>query len=1151
MPPFIPKKRHASSPPPSPKPTPVKRTKLTDVLDAEARNTPGLKRQETFSLGSDDSDSSLSDVDSDQFEDVPTAKQVPQNGITEQKHEDSNEDDDFEDVELHHDGHQDLQADNHSTASQAPLQLKFDVGDDTMDYSNARKKDKQGPTKREKEVRVRTHQMHVRYLLWSNAIRNRWICDKILQQTLIAQLPSQIKKEVEKWKRASGFPDQDEKPQLTPSKGRKGRKPKPVNPRKERDWGRPSEKLDPGKADMSRGDPLISLLKILAAYWKKRFAITAPGLRKRGYSTKLQLRRDVESYRNEEHDPEKHGERIRNIKEFREMAKTCEGSRDVGAQLFTALLRGLGIESRLVASLQPAGWGFTKLEQMVPRNVTSSTGKAVLPDSSESDSEPSTSKSKPKPKQKVNTPKAKKPQHTRKAKGDEATPIDLDSEEEVKAESDDESVVDITPSLPKQRAAKYDRDLLFPIYWTEAVSPISNQVFPVDPLVLDKPVATSPELVANFEPRGAKAENVRLVIAYVVGYSDDGTAKDITVRYLRKHIWPGKTKPFRQPIEKLPIYDGTGRIKRYEDYDWFKYIMSGYVRTDAMRTAVDDIEDSTDLVLQSPEKKDVDTSIDTLQSLKASADFVLERFLRREEALQPHAKPVRTFTSGKGDNLKSEPVYRRSDVERCLTTESWHKEGRIPKDGEEPMKMVPVRAVTLTRKREAEEHERSTGMKQLQGLYSWDQTEYIIPPPIENGIIPKNSYGNIDCFVPSMVPKGAVHIPLKGTVRICKRLEVDFAEAVVGFEFGNKRAVPVVRGVVVPKEHEGEIKEAWKEWNDEQKKKDAVKQEKLILELWRKFVMGLRIRERVGEMYGEELGEGSELPLQRMKGDARDEPIDVDDDDAVQAAHAAESGGFEPEDDNDTGGGFLLSDEEDHAEQEDLVIEHHHQQQPGPSTLEVASLKGKAKQKGGDAPTAAAHYPTPVSVPSSRKTKAVPNNTAKSWLVRRASLEHDSESSLSDLSDSSGDASDSKIEERPTKTVQTDGANDLVSQSASHSSSDTFSSSVSTSEDETSEEEEYQPAAASSRRSKPSASSHIQSSIPKSRLAQPQSARSTRSAGAASKSQSNVRVIIDAPKTSTSTPSRSTRGERVTNTPKEAATGATSPYFKRGSGRKK
>ena len=117
------------------------------------------------------------------------------------------------------------------------------------------------------------------------------------------------------------------------------------------------------------------------------------------------------------------------------------------------------------------------------------------------------------------------------------------------------------------------------------------------------------------------------------------------------------------------------------------------------------------------------------------------------------------------------------------------------------MKMVSVRALTLRRKREVEEAERD-GEKLKQGLYALHQTDWIIPPPIENGIIPKNAFGNIDCYVPTMVPKGAVHIPLKSTVRICKRLNIDFAEAVTGFEFGKQIAVPLKVGVVVAKEHE-------------------------------------------------------------------------------------------------------------------------------------------------------------------------------------------------------------------------------------------------------------------------------------------------------------------------------------------------------------
>lgn len=55
-------------------------------------------------------------------------------------------------------------------------------------------------------------------------------------------------------------------------------------------------------------------------------------------------------------------ERFDNIESFRAAAKELKGSRDFGAQLFTALLRALGIEARLIFSLQPLGFNFGKQE---------------------------------------------------------------------------------------------------------------------------------------------------------------------------------------------------------------------------------------------------------------------------------------------------------------------------------------------------------------------------------------------------------------------------------------------------------------------------------------------------------------------------------------------------------------------------------------------------------------------------------------------------------------------------------------------------------------------------------------------------------------------------------------------------------------------
>src|SRR5262249_39311573 len=139
-----------------------------------------------------------------------------------------------------------------------------------------------------------------------------------------------------------------------------------------------------------------------------------------------------------------------------------------------------------------------------------------------------------------------------------------------------------------------DKDLVFPLYWTEVLSPVSNTYIPVDPLVL-RLVGSRPDTLSSFEPRGAKADKAKQIMAYVVGFSSDGTAKDVTVRYLKRHMLPGKTKGVRIPVEKIPVYNHRGRVERQEVFDWFKTVMSGYERDSKRRTWIDDMEDSTDL----------------------------------------------------------------------------------------------------------------------------------------------------------------------------------------------------------------------------------------------------------------------------------------------------------------------------------------------------------------------------------------------------------------------------------------------------------------------------------------------------------------------------------------------------------------------------
>jgi len=121
-------------------------------------------------------------------------------------------------------------------------------------------------------------------------------------------------------------------------------------------------------------------------------------------------------------------------------------------------------------------------------------------------------------------------------------------------------------------------------------------------------------------------------------------------------------------------------------YDWFKRTLGIFRRTEksvrhyrplgcveANWQDRDEIEDA-ELTVKPPAPKEINT--DSLSYYKNHPKYVLERHLRREEALRPGSKPVRTFTSGKGEKAREEVVYNRKDIYICRTVENWYKEGK-------------------------------------------------------------------------------------------------------------------------------------------------------------------------------------------------------------------------------------------------------------------------------------------------------------------------------------------------------------------------------------------------------------------------------------------------------------------------------------------
>ncbi|KAK3898962.1 hypothetical protein C8A05DRAFT_37433 [Staphylotrichum tortipilum] len=914
MPPYVPRKRTRDDAPPqneepkqkqNPKKppkgavAPPRKSTLFDDLDASSTPRSSTRNDSSaLQIGdSEDEESSLTSLSDADFEDVVVSKRRK---VVKPSDDDDDDDDEHGDVEFE-DVETPQTAFTNVPVPSGDLELTL-IRDTRISLANAL--GKKGPSKLERKIRISTHCAHVQFLLWHNAIRNAWLCDPTVQGLLLSHLPPRLSAEVDRWRRSNGLEVPEEAPKL--SKERKDAKGKGKAPaRKSRDWSDASQRLEQGAIDMSHGDPLFRLMKYLTAWWKQRFRVTSPGLRKWGYMSLERLDRMTKAFKQEEHDQERFGERIRDLDEFRLCAQECTGSRDVGAQLFTALLRALGLEARLVANLQPLGFGWNKLEEADPEKEGYDPGQTPR-------KEPNARPQKPAPK--VAKRKAPSRASGRNTKAQVEDPFDSDLAVD---NSDDELAIQV-PEAPRKKGKVYDVDLEFPHYWTEVLSPVTNKYLPVDPIIKGV-IGTNRELIEALEPRGSKADKAKQVMAYIVGHSPDGTAKDITVRYLKRQTLPGRTKGMRIPIEKVPVYNRHGKVKRYDQYDWFRSVMNGYTRGSQKHpfTEVDDEEDSTDLKPAQPEKKPIKDGEETLQYYKQSKEFVLARHLKREEALLPSAQPVKTFrhksTKATSSHPQSEPVYSRKDVVLVKSTETWHKQGRAPLPGTEPLKRVPYRAATTNRRREIAEAEAATGEKVLQGLYSFEQTDWIIPPPIVDGVIPKNEYGNIDLFAEHMCPEGAVHVPFRGAMRVAKRLGIDFAEAVVDFEFGHRMAVPVIQGVVVAVEHHDRVMDELRRDEEEKRRKEDEKRRKAALGMWRKFVVGLRIVERLRVHHGgvEEPGEGGD---EEMGGGFLPEGFEEEVEEGDLVRERLRSGFFpvvDEEEDGDDGGDVLEIDHGD------------------------------------------------------------------------------------------------------------------------------------------------------------------------------------------------------------------------------------------------
>lgn len=153
-------------------------------------------------------------------------------------------------------------------------------------------------------------------------------------------------------------------------------------------------------------------------------------------------------------------------------------------------------------------------------------------------------------------------------------------------------------------------------------------------------------------------------------------------------------------------------------------------------------------------------------------------------------------------------------------------------------------------------------------IFGFWQTKPYEPPTAENGIVPRNAYGNVELFKPEMLPKKTVHLQCKIRLiysffynnnfdcfsvpslnRTCKKMGIDCANAVIGFDFHSGSCHPTFDGFIVCEEFAEKVVEQW--WLDqkEAQRKEEEKINQRVYGNWKKLVRGLMIRQHLQRKY--------------------------------------------------------------------------------------------------------------------------------------------------------------------------------------------------------------------------------------------------------------------------------------------------------------
>lgn len=331
-------------------------------------------------------------------------------------------------------------------------------------------------------------------------------------------------------------------------------------------------------------------------------------------------------------------------------------------------------------------------------------------------------------------------------------------------------------------------------------------------------------------------------MSYVIAFEDDGSARDVTRRYAKS--FNSKTRKTRVEYTK----DGER---------WWERIMQ-YLE----RPFLDDRDQLE--IGELTAKAAAEGMPRNVQDFKNHPIYALERHLHRNEVIHPKREIGKVGTSKLSVNSRIQPlesVYRRSDVHVVKSADGWYRQGRCIKAGEQPLKRV---AIPKGRMKSHFDDDDDLELEDVQEtpMYAAFQTDIYKPPPIAYGRVPKNLYGNIDVYVPSMVPEGAFHLKHNDAAYAARVLGIDYADAVTGFQFKGRHGTAVTQGIVASMEYREALIAVLGALEDERVQAEQNRRTATALHMWRQMLLKLRIAERV-QSYAYE-GEEDEADAEKL-----------------------------------------------------------------------------------------------------------------------------------------------------------------------------------------------------------------------------------------------------------------------------------------------